>query len=418
MLCRRLLALCLGSLILCASATAEDWPQFRGPTGEGISTAKDVPTQWSATSNIAWKVELAGQGWSSPVLSKGRLYVTYALNSTSGTTLVVTCFNAADGKTLWNREVLKPDSAAVRQMHSKNSPASPTPIVTDDRIFAHFGHLGTVALDLDGNIIWKQTSLPYAPMHGNGGSPALVDGLLIFGCDGLRDPFIVALDAKTGDVKWKHARTKVPVRNTFSFATPLLIALSDRKELIDQASGFVAGYDPKNGDEIWRVRYGDGYSVVPRPVFADGLVFISSGFDTPVMYAINPDGATGDVTENHVAWKTRRAAPCTPSPLAVGHELYFISDAGILNCVDTKTGKSYYTHRLDGGFSASPILAEGRIYFQSEEGIGYVIKAGTTFEQVSENDLGERSLASYTVTDGAIFIRTAKHLWRVGAAAK
>jgi len=266
-----LAALWLSSLIGCSIAAAEDWPQFRGPGGQGISASTHVPTQWSTGSNIAWKIDIPGQGWSSPVLADGRVYLTTAIGSANGsTTLAVLCIDASDGKLIWNTEVLKPDPAAVRQMHSKNSPASPTPIIAGDRIFAHFGHLGTVALDLAGHIVWKQTTLHYAPQHGNGGSPVLLDGSLIFGCDGSKDPFMVALDAKTGAIKWKQPRTNVDVRNSFSFATPLVITIDGQKQLIDPASGYVGAYDPVNGQEIWRVRYGQGYSVVPRPVFAEG----------------------------------------------------------------------------------------------------------------------------------------------------
>jgi outer membrane protein assembly factor BamB len=323
------------------------------------------------------------------------------------------CIDAVDGKVLWDVAVFQPDPAAVRSMQSKNSPASATPIVTEDRLFVHFGHMGTAALDLDGKIIWRQTDLKYSPVHGNGGSPILFGDSLIFNCDGASDPFVVSLDATTGAVKWRTPRNAI-VSRTFSFATPLLIEVDNVSQLISPASGMVGAYDPRNGRELWRVRYGEGYSVVPRPVFASGLLFVSSGFDNPVLYAINPSAAQGDVTSSHVAWKSRKAAPLTPSTIAQGDDLYFISDGGIATCADARTGKVHWTHRLDGNFSASPVLAEGRLYFQSEAGIGYVLQAGETFRELAENDLGERSLASYAVTNGAIFIRTDTHLWQIG----
>ena len=323
------------------------------------------------------------------------------------------CLDANSGETLWNKEVFH--RAAVPSIkHDKNSFASPTPIVTADRLYVHFGHLGTAALDLQGNILWTQNNLSFMSVHGNAGSPILLDGMLIFNCDGAKNPFIVALDVKNGQVKWKTPRNS-PSRALFSFSTPLAIELNGATQIVSPASGIVAAYEPENGKEIWRVDYGLGYSVVPRPVYTNGLVLLSSGFDNPVIYAIDPKGANGDVTATHVAWKERKAAPCTPSIVAVGDEAYWVSDSGIAACADIKIGKIHWSHRLGGNFSASPVAAEGRIYFQNENGVGFVVKAAKDFELISENDLQERSLASYCVTNGAIFIRTAEHLWRIGA---
>ncbi len=395
-------------------SAAEDWPQFRGPGGEGVSTATGVPVEWNATNNIAWKTDIAGQGWSSPVLSRGRVYVTTAVSEASPSLRAI-CVDAESGKIVWDTEVFKADPAAAKKMHPKNSPASATPIVTMDRLYVHFGHLGTAALDLSGKVIWRQTDLKYPPVHGNGGSPILLDQTLIFSCDGGRDPFIAALDSGTGAVKWKTPRN-THAKRSFSFCTPLAIDLDGIKQVVLPGSGFVGGYNPADGHELWRVDYGEGYSVVPRPVYSHGLLFVSSGFDTPIVYAIQPKGAEGDATAHHVVWTHRKSAPNTPSMLVVGDELYFVSDGGIATCADVMTGAVHWTHRLDGNFSASPVLAEGRIYFQSEAGMGYVIKAGKTYESLAENDLGERSLASYAVSDGAIFIRTQSHLWKVATA--
>lgn len=409
----RLLLVAFLSSACAAFASAEDWPQFRGPTGQGISSATGVPVHWSANQNVAWKMEIPGRGWSSPVLAKGRIYLTTSTGGTRGAiALHALCLGTADGKLIWDTEVFKPEESAARAMHQKNSLASPTPIVTDDRLYVHFGHLGTAALDLDGKIAWRENSLKYPPVHGNGGSPVLLDDELIFSCDGLTNPFLAAVEAKTGDVKWKSPRNAI-VQKNFSFCTPLVITVDGVTQVICPASGYVGAYDPQSGREIWRVNYGQGYSVVPRPIFADGLIFLSSGFDSPVIYAIDPAGAQGDVTDSHVKWTRHKGGPNTPSLLADGSELYAVSDLGIASCLDAKTGNVHWTHRLNGTFSASPVLAEGRIYFQSEAGLGIVIKAGTTFEQLAENDLGERSLASYAVTDGALFIRTEHHLWKI-----
>jgi outer membrane protein assembly factor BamB len=285
--------------------------------------------------------------------------------------------------------------------------------VTADRLYVHYGHLGTAALDLSGKVLWRQT-IAYKPAHGNGGSPVLFDGLLIFNCDGLADPFVCALDAGTGELKWKTPRNS-PARKKFAVATPQVIKLaSGAAQLVSPGSGFVGAYDPKDGREIWRVRYGEGYSVVPRPAFADGVVVLSSGYDKPVTYAIKvDDGATGDVTNSRVLWKSHKAAPCTPSPLIIDGAVYLMSDNGFASCCDLKTGKVHWTQRLEGEYSSSPVYAEGRVYFQSEGGVAYVVKAAKTFEQLAENDIGERCLASYAVADGALYIRSEHHLWKI-----
>lgn len=397
------------------SAAETEWPQFRGPTGQGISAATNLPTEWSPTTNVAWATEIPGRGWSSPVLSKGRLYLTSAVTPDGGEpSLHALCLDAATGAIVWDTEVLKPDPAGFAAMHRKNSPASATPIVTDDRLFVHFGHMGTAALSLDGKVVWRQTELAYAPVHGTGASPALVDGKLIFSCDGGKDPFVVALDAATGSVEWKTPRN-TPAKKPFSFSTPLAIELNGASQVILPGSGFVGAYDPKDGHELWRVGYGEGYSVVPRPVFAHGLLFVSSSFDKATFYAVNPTGAAGDATADHIAWTLPKGAPHTASALVVGDEVYVVSDAGIATCADAKTGTVHWTERLGGDFSASPVFADGRIYFQNETGVGYVVKPGKTFELIAKNDLAERSLASYAVADGALFIRTEKFLRKIAA---
>ncbi len=401
------------TVLICGPLVASDWPQFRGPTGDGISNATNVPIEWSATEHVAWKQPIPGTGWSSPVLSKGKLYLTTAVGEKeSQVSLRTICVDATDGRIVWDTEVFQPTADAARQIQSKNSLASPTPIVDGDRLYVHFGHMGTAALDLDGNVIWRQTSLSYRPQHGNGGSPVAIGELLVFSCDAIENPFVVALDRGTGDVRWKTDR-QTTAKRKFSFSTPTAIEVDGAPQVVIPGSGFVGGYDPSDGHEIWRVRYGEGYSVVPRPVYADGLLFVASGFDKPVLYAIDPQGATGDATDTHVAWTYAKGAPLTPSVLVVGGELYFVSDKGVATCLDARSGRLNWTKRLGGDFSASPVLADGRIYVQSEAGVTTVINASKEFESVATNDLGERTLASPAVADGAIFLRSESNLWRI-----
>lgn len=406
---------CLGASAAWVSAGETEWPQFRGPTGMGVSKAADVPLKWSAAEGVAWKVEVPGTGWSSPVLSQGRLYLTSAVPSaTSGdVTLHALCLDAKDGHVLWDTEVIKPEPGKVAAMHRKNTPASPTPIVTKERLYVHFGHMGTAALDLAGQVLWRQTELDYPPTHGNGGSPLLLGDELIFSADGQKDPCVIALEAKTGALRWKTPRNS-PAKKQFSFSTPLAIEVGGVQQVISPGPGFVGAYDPKDGRELWRVGYGEGYSVVPRPVYAHGLLYLSSSFDKATFYAIKPDGAKGDATATNVAWTVAKGAPHTASAVVVGDEVYFVSDAGIASCANATTGEVYWSERLGGNFSASPVVVGDRIYFQNETGVGYVVKASKTYELLATNELGERSLASPAVADGALYLRTEGHLWKIG----
>jgi outer membrane protein assembly factor BamB len=393
-------------------AHAADWPQFRGPGGQGHADVTGLPTEWSSTKNVAWKKEIPGAGWSSPVLFRNRLYLTTAVPAANGNlSLRALCLDARDGKMLWSMEVF---SATPANAHKKNSHASPTPLTDGERLYVHFGPYGTGALDLSGRIIWRNTGLKFPPVHGNGGSPALAGNALVFSCDGASNPFFVALNKATGETLWRMPRN-TGASKTFSFSTPLVITNDGQAQIISPTSGAIISYDPRTGKEIWRARYPEGYSVIPRPVFAHGLIFVSSAYDRPVFYAIRPDGQ-GEVTATHMAWSINKGAPNTPSPLAVGSEVYFISDSGIMTCADAETGQVHWQERVGGNYSASPVFADGKIYTQSEEGVGTVLKPGRKFEVLAKNDVQERTLASYAIGDGAIYLRTAQHMLRIQAA--
>jgi outer membrane protein assembly factor BamB len=408
---------CLFVSFVAATLSAADWPQFRGPAGDGHAESKNLPTTWNETTNVVWKAEITGKGWSSPSLFQNRLYLTTAVPLDSADpngpqSLRTLCLDAVRGQILWNTEVFKNETAGPK-IHSKNSHASPTPLVEGGRVYVHFGHQGTACLDLSGKIIWKDTSHSYEPVHGNGGSPILVDDLLVFSCDGADDPFVVALDAKTGEEKWRFARTS-DADSKFSFSTPTVIEVRGQKQLITPGSGVVNALDPATGREIWRAFYGDGYSVIPRPVFGHGLLFIATGYNTPNVIAIRPEGAAGDVTDTHVVWTVKKSAPHTPSLLLVGDELYMVTDkTGIITCLDAKTGEERWNQRVGGNYSASPLFADGKIYIQSEEGPAIVIQPGKTFKKLADTGFKERTLASYAAGDNCLFIRTEKNLYRV-----
>ncbi|HVR75087.1 MAG TPA: PQQ-binding-like beta-propeller repeat protein [Planctomycetota bacterium] len=393
-----------------AAETGADWPEFRGPTGQGHSGARGLPLHWSSTKNIAWKRDIPGKGWSSPVVRSERIYLTTAVAGATDRSLSLRALalDAGSGRTLWDVEVFKADGSSG--IHKKNSHASPTPLAAEDRLYVHFGHEGTAALDLDGKVVWRQRSLRYPPVHGSGGSPVLAGDALIMSFDGASDPFIAALDRSTGNVLWKTPR-KTDANKTFSFSTPLLIRARGRDELVSPASNAVVAYDPRTGGELWRVRY-DGYSVVPRPVHGHGLVFLSTGYDSPRVLAVRP-GGDGDVTATHIAWTARKGAPNTPSLLLEGDEVYMVSDGGVASCLDARTGTVHWQNRVSGPVSASPVLAGGRIHVIDEDGLCVVLKPGKSFEKLAENDLEERTLASPAVVDNAILVRTEKSLYRI-----
>lgn len=413
--CRKVLFSLIALIPGVCSAAFTEWPQFRGPTGDGVSAASNVPVEWSGASGCAWTVEIAGKGWSSPVVHNGRIYFTSAVeNDGSDVTLNALCFDSATGRLLWNTVVFHPDHAEAKGMHRKNTAASPTPIVADGKLYVHFGHMGSAALDLDGRIVWAQSEVKYKPVHGTGGSPLLAGGLLVFSADGAANPFVVGLDAQTGAIRWQTPRNTT-AKKTFSFSTAQLIRVGESDQIILPGSGFVGAYRPDDGVELWRVNYGEGYSVVPRPVYSHGMLFLSSGFDAASLLAIRPDGAKGDATENHIVWNLKKGAPHTPSVLVVNDLLFCVSDAGIASCVDVHNGEVKWSERLAGNFSASPVTAEGRVYFQNESGAMYVVRASSNYELLATNELGEKTLASPAVVDGALFIRGENHLFKVSA---
>jgi outer membrane protein assembly factor BamB len=399
--------------ILAIQTHAEDWYQFRGPEGQGHSSAVGLPTHWTTTENVRWKTPVPGKGWSSPVALGGQTFLTTAVPSGQTHSLHALCLNASTGKIAWDVTVY--DSlipSLARQIHAKNSHASPTPIIDGQRVFVHFGAHGTACLTTEGAIVWKTREIKYKPQHGSGGSPVLVDGLLVFNCDGSDVQFVVALDAATGKVRWQKERPPCDDPKRFAFATPLVIEANGRKQIVSPGAHMVVAYDPETGAEIWNVRY-TGYSIAPRPVFGDGLVYLSTSFDRSVLLAIRPDGE-GNVTDSHVAWKQSRSIPYTPSPLLRGRDLFLINDAGIASCLDAKTGRPRWTHRIGGKFSASPLLADGKIYIQSEAGETTIFRPeADRYEEIARNDLGEPTLATPGVIDHALMIRTASALYRI-----
>ncbi len=380
----------------------EEWPQFRGPHAQGHASGTHLPITWSESENIAWKVAVDGRGWSSPVIRSNQIWMTAATDE--GRSLRAVCRDTDTGRLKHNVEIFRLEDPG--SIHSKNSHASPTPVLQDDRVYVHFGAHGTACLSSSGQILWRTEPWPYNHRHGPAGSPVLQDDLLIFSCDGTDVQFVVALDKRTGQVCWKTDR-----EGPMAYSTPLVIRAAGVLQLVSPGGDQIVSYDPLTGDVIWRFRY-TGYSVVPRPVFGHGLIYFSSGFNDAVLYAIRA-GGRGDVTDTHLAWERSRGAPHTPSPLLVGGELYIVSDNGVATCLDAVHGSEHWRKRIGGNFSSSPVLADGHIYLLNEEGVMTVITPGTEYQELAKNRLEGRTLASPAVVGRAMFLRSETHLYRI-----
>ena len=403
------------SFCVTVSGSTVDWPEFRGPTGQGISRAINPPLQWGPEKNVVWKTEIPGRGWSSPVVVDGKIVLTSGMDEAVDGfhELKVIQVDAETGMIVWDKTVLRGSKVEGGDKHPKNSLASATALIDGGVIYAHFGPMGTVALNFEnGEVLWKQ-KVAYTSQHGSGSSPVLVDGLLVFNTDGVKAPAVTALHADTGELAWRTARSHT-VRNNFSFSTPLVIDNRGRKEIISPGSGMVGAYRPSDGKELWRVTYPMGFSLTPRPIFVEDRVYLSTGFMRPSLYAIRVDGATGDLTESHVEWKYSRSMPKTPSPIFSMGGVLTLEDDGRLQSVDAQTGELRWRKALKGKFSASPVLVGDLLYCISEEGLCVVIRLRQDeCEILSEIDLGERALASPALVDNALYIRTHPHLWKI-----
>jgi outer membrane protein assembly factor BamB len=397
--------------LLCTLAVliTGDWPQFRGANSDAHAPGPATPVEWSDTQNVVWKVEVPGLGWSSPVVVGNRLFMTTAVIEGEQLSLRALAIDTDSGFTVWEREVRSVQG--VPSIHTKNSHASPTPVVRDGAVFVHYGALGMARLSTkDGAVEWLCTELDYPPMHGSGGSPVLQDGKLVVACDGSQSPFVAAVDAETGRVAWKTLRS-VEARISHSFVTANVATVNGQKQVLAPGPDHFAAYDLATGDELWRVR-APGWSVVPQPTIAGDLVIYNHDYDNPELMAVRL-GGEGDVTESHVVWRTKRAAPSTPTPLLVGDELYFVSDSGIASCVDVRTGDRHWMERLGGNFSASPVFANGMILFLNETGLATWVEASREFKIVRKNEVPGRTFATPAFSRGAMYLRTDEHLYKI-----
>jgi len=392
----------------------DDWTRFRGPNGQGKASEKDLPLNWSEDSNIAWKTAIPGQGWSSPIVSGDHVFLTTATDE--GASCRVIGIDRISGDLLWNTEVHRQVPGPKR---AQNSYATPTPVSDGKRVYAAFYDGTMVAVDFDGKLVWKNEDVDFHSLHGLGASPILVGGLIIMPFDGSspeqqrvgwKQPWdqavLLAVDKETGHTKWRGERGMSRVGHVTA------IALDNGQTVVSAGGDRVQAHDVETGERIWSV-YSQGEGVTPSPVLGDGLIFTSSGFEAPTIRAIRP-GGHGDVTESHVVWEQKRGVPALPSPLYVEPFLYTITRDNILHCIEAKSGEIVWQERLGGNYSASPLLADGRIYLTSEEGLTTVLKPGPRYEEITKNPLDGKTMASIAVSQGNFFLRSGDTLYCIG----
>jgi len=396
---------------------AENWPGFRGPIGQGISTETNLPLKWSATENIAWKTPIPGVGWSSPILFGDQVFLTTVTDE--GTNCHVLALDRKSGAIQWDKSVHK-QSAGRKE--GKNSYATPTPVTDGQHVYAVFADGAIVALTVQGEVVWENHEVNFYSKHGLGASPILADNLLIMCFDGSspgddkevgwkkpwENAVVLALDKTNGKEVWRGKRGL----SRIAHVTPRIASVSGKPQLISGAGDAIQGFDLKSGERIWNV-FSQGEGVVPSIVIGDGLYFSVSGFEQPTIRAIKP-GGSGDVTKTHIAWEQKTGVPSLSSLLYVKPYLYSIIDSGVAHCYDGATGKVIWKQRIGGNHSASPVSADGKIYFLSEQGETTIVKAGDKFEELAKNPLGEHCQASLAISQGQIFIRTDKHLFCIG----
>ena len=379
------------------------WPRWRGPSGQGLAVGTGYPDTWSATENIAWKTPVPGRGNSSPIVWRDRVILTTAYDN--GRRVSALAFRRTDGVKLW--EAFAPQGRTDGGSHDKNGHASSTAATDGERVYVSFGARGLMALDLNGKTLWHRDLGPMDAYHGAAGSPLLYKNRIILYQDQQSGSFIAAFETRTGEPVWR-----TPREASVGWGTPIAIHVAGRDEIIVNGQQEVQAYDPDTGRELWSCR-GTTYEVIPTPVVGYGMVFCSSGRAGPTL-AIKP-GGRGDVTRSHVAWTSPRGSPFVPSPILYGEQLYMVNDmASIVTSLEATTGKLLWQGRLGvamrEGFSASPVAADGRVFFTNDEGETFVLKAGPTFELLRTNHLGEGVLASPALVDGTWYFRTDRNL--------
>jgi outer membrane protein assembly factor BamB len=394
------------SCLLPPASFSADWPGWRGPRGDGSTEETAFPLRWSATENVKWKAPIPGTGHSSPIVSRGRVFVTTCIESEKKRVLL--CLDRADGRVMWERVLLV---APLEKKHKLNSYASSTPAADGGRVYVTFydePRMRVYCYDFAGNKLWEKSPGEFHSVHGFCSSPVLYKDLVIVNGDQDAEAFIVALDKKTGEERWRIDRPN----RLRSYCPPVVGEVAGKPQMVLTGSKCVASYDPDTGKQLWIVD-GPTEQFVSSVVFHRGIVFLTAGFPERWVMAIDPTGR-GNVTKTHVLWSKKNDGGYVPSPVAYDGHFYLVTDEGMASCWDAKTGKPAWHERLGGHHSGSGVVAGGHVYFTDDNGVTFVLKASPEFEPVARNPIGEHCYSSPAFSDGEIFLRGERHLFCVG----
>ncbi len=427
---------CVGNDRTFCQLPNQNWTEFRGPHGNGHANARDLPIEFGENENLQWKTAIPGRGWSSPIIIDDQIWLTTAFetaatpeqrekklaNAPQGATaafghirLVAMCVDRESGSIKNTIDLFEIDDPPL--INTLNSFASPTPVANGTHVFFHFGTFGTACVERSsGEIVWKNQDYQLDHETGPGSSPILWKGLLIFHCDGCDQQFVVALNAETGKEVWRTARSGKMMDNGSykkAFSTPVIVQRNNQDQLISTAANWVYGYDPSSGDELWKISYGQlGFSNVARPIFSEDSVFVCSCFMKSKMLSIDISGDQ-PLDESRVNWTYNRQVPNMPSPIIVDELIYFVSDRGIATCLEAESGQQKWQNRLGGNFSASPLFADGKIWFCNRKGEVFVVNPNAEkLDIAATNQLDSRIMASPAAVDNSMYVRSEKSLYR------
>ncbi|MGC1273328.1 MAG: PQQ-binding-like beta-propeller repeat protein [Planctomycetaceae bacterium] len=411
MRCRSMTTLLV--LVLTGAVVAGDrWPEFRGPNGIGVAAEADLPAEFGDEKNVTWKTAIPGWGHSSPVVWENQVWMTTATED--GLKMSAVAVDATNGKIL-HKVLLFENESVGEGHHEMNSFASGSPVIEEGRVYCHFGHYGTACVDTaTGKILWQRRDIDVDEWRGPASSPIVFENLLIIHFDGIDRQFVMALDKTNGKTIWRTKRDidyGTDVGDLMKgYGTPGVFEIGGRRQLVSPTAVETITYDPRNGEEIWRVRHG-GMNAAARPLYAHGLVYIAAGEDDTSLVAVKP--GAGDLTADGIAWKSGRMVSAKPSPLVIDDLLFMVSDAGIATCRDAKTGKIHWTERLGGDFWASPVSDGDKVFAFSKEGKVPVFAASKKFELLADNQFDEGFHSTPAIADDAMFLRSRHHLYRI-----
>ncbi|HEX4796246.1 MAG TPA: PQQ-binding-like beta-propeller repeat protein [Humisphaera sp.] len=410
-------------LLLCVAAqAAENWPQFRGPSGQGISDAMNLPLKWSATENVKWTTPIHGKAWSSPVIWKDQIWLTTATED--GHELSVIKVDKNSGKILLDKKLF--DIANPQYCHPFNSYASPTPLVEEGRVYVTFGSPGTACLDMaTGNVIWERRDFVCNHFRGAGASIYVWNDMLFLPFDGSDFQFVAAMDKNTGKTIWKTPRSidfqdltnGKPLNDgdmRKAFSTPRIADFGQGPFLISEGSKCIYAYDPMTGKELWRIEYRAAHSGSATPLIGKDRIYYCTGHQQPEIWAVKP-GGHGVLNDSMIDWKSKKAVPTRSSPILVDDLIYFVADNGVVSCIQASDGKDVWRGRIDGTYSVAPIYANGRLYFFNESGKATVLASGRQLKILAENQLGDGFMGGPAVSGDALYLRSKSALYRIEA---